>query len=772
MKTPVGPDLLLGLVAILLIGIHAVSVVSCTEARLGSSQGQDCTIVSCDAAQDADAAPDLNLEMPRTDVTAPNTGFGELCERDAECESGYCINVDSEGEGTCTQLCRDDCPDGYSCRLLETAGPDAVRLCIPERPILCTACEGHAECGGFSDLCLTQDNGRFCSTDCSEDRQCASGFLCNPQEVPNDVGGTDTFWQCEPQDGTCPEPGDTNDCGGFAPLDEPLGTECGPCGGGEWVCNGLNDVRCDGPEPTNGCGGCDALEHDLDEVCGTCDSGTWQCADDNSTSCTGDRGEDAENECGGCADLGEEVGTPCGECPDGVWACTDSGGQFCTCTPCDDLCFDAESTRCFDGANQQTCSDYNRDGCLEWGDDLACRTGSCVGTLCEDCDNDCDRSGDTRCATGSRQQFCGSYDADSCPEWGGDTECRSGLCSGSACVVCSDECVDGRTRCLDGTRVQRCGDYDDDTCLEWGGTASCRSGICEADDCVECRDDCSVPSTQCLDGTRQQVCGDYDRDTCSEWGGTTSCASGLCRGDACVICRNECTRDAVQCASGSSIESCDDDHDSDTCLEWGGESSCRSGYCENDACTYCGDGACNGAETPATCSDDCSVRFVAQERLGRRTAGDCDSLDYGWHLSQGSVYWTFGTSCAPPSTSTPWTYSQEYGRWRFEIRKAGRYQIRVKIPPQSWACDFATSKYTTGATYILDRPGSNNLSASLDQRDNIDSEATVFSDVRLGTGEAALYLYDSVSDLSSCCDTCGQSIRVFFDYAVFEWVGL
>jgi len=95
----------------------------------------------------------------------------------------------------------------------------------------------------------------------------------------------------------------------------------------------------------------------------------------------------------------------------------------------------------------------------------------------------------------------------------------------------------------------------------------------------------------------------------------------------------------------------------------------------------------------------------------------------------------------------------------------------VKIPPQDWACDFSTAKYTTGATYILDRPDATNLSASLDQRNNIDSEATVFANVRLEAGEAALYLYDAVSDLSSCCDTCGQSIRVFFDYAVFEWLG-
>jgi hypothetical protein len=123
-----------------------------------------------------------------------------------------------------------------------------------------------------------------------------------------------------------------------------------------------------------------------------------------------------------------------------------------------------------------------------------------------------------------------------------------------------------------------------------------------------------------------------------------------------------------------------------------------------------------------------------------------------------------------PSTSNPSNYSHEYARWTFDIKKTGYYRVKVKIPPTGAACSFSTSKYTTGARYILDRPSDTNQLTSLNQRSSIGQEVTLYNSVKLKGGQMKLYVYDSVTDLSNCCDSCGQSIRVFLDYAKVEWL--
>ena len=164
--------------------------------------------------------------------------------------------------------------------------------------------------------------------------------------------------------------------------------------------------------------------------------------------------------------------------------------------------------------------------------------------------------------------------------------------------------------------------------------------------------------------------------------------------------------------------------------------------------------------------------FLAQERLGQSTSGGCSSTNSGWHPAGGLVYWTFGTSCPLPSIFSPDVYGHEYGRWRFTIRKAGHYQINVKVPPSGSACLFAAANYTTGAQYLLARPGAGAaaINATLNQRANIGLEVPLFANVALNSGEMSLYLYDSMTDLTNCCE-CATSLRTFFDYARVTWVG-
>lgn len=130
-------------------------------------------------------------------------GFGEACVDDSDCVSGYCI--DSDDGRICTRACNDDCPEGYSCRLITTDGPDAVRLCIPESEILCRPCTNDTQCGSFQNFCLDQDNGTFCAIDCSQTRACPDGYGCDPNTFTGEGpdGGDLETWLCEPLNALC-----------------------------------------------------------------------------------------------------------------------------------------------------------------------------------------------------------------------------------------------------------------------------------------------------------------------------------------------------------------------------------------------------------------------------------------------------------------------------------------------------------------------------------------------------------------------------------------
>ena len=71
---------------------------------------------------------------------------------------------------------------------------------------------------------------------------------------------------------------------------------------------------------------------------------------------------------------------------------------------------------------------------------------------------------------------------------------------------------------------------------------------------------------------------------------------------------------------------------------------------------------------------------------------------------------------------------------------------------------------------ILDRPSASNSLYTFNMQANIGQESTLVSTVKLNAGQMKLYVYDSVTDLSNCCDSCGQSTRVFMDYAKVEWL--
>ena len=129
-------------------------LVACSAAETADSaqEGEDVGGLFGDAAPvDTVAAPaDGDSSSSQADASAvpdvgPSThGFGWPCVSDEECHSGYCLQPDDGDTGFCSQLCQQDCPDGYLCQNQPKFGP-VVLLCVPLEKIS-RAMAGSASC--------------------------------------------------------------------------------------------------------------------------------------------------------------------------------------------------------------------------------------------------------------------------------------------------------------------------------------------------------------------------------------------------------------------------------------------------------------------------------------------------------------------------------------------------------------------------------------------------------------------------------------------------
>ena len=182
--------------------------------------------VNMDEPQESDlfANPTLLFDAFISDSTEDfdlNSGeFGSPCEQGSDCNSGYCIELDSGR--VCTELCLQDsdCENGLTCGILTNTGSDVTRLCIPDDPDLCEPCLNDDECDDPEDRCLQIGQSTYCAEDCT-DKECPIGFVC--ETVPGE--GTQSTRQCLPEGGLCAgcmdEDGDGYGVGGDC-----LGIDC------------------------------------------------------------------------------------------------------------------------------------------------------------------------------------------------------------------------------------------------------------------------------------------------------------------------------------------------------------------------------------------------------------------------------------------------------------------------------------------------------------------------------------------------------------------
>ena len=173
----------------------------------GDNQGgEDAAMEIVDSGDLTDSGGDLAGDLDPGDLLPDCDGCGDHCpggfncpcQDNGDCNSGWCV----EGpEGlVCTDLCIEDCPDGWACLGIQGVGPDPVFICIPHFFNMCRPCAGEADCYGqmLPDPSETRcapldDEGSFCLPECS-DGTCPMGYQCE------DLDGTP---RCLPKGGVC-----------------------------------------------------------------------------------------------------------------------------------------------------------------------------------------------------------------------------------------------------------------------------------------------------------------------------------------------------------------------------------------------------------------------------------------------------------------------------------------------------------------------------------------------------------------------------------------
>ncbi len=194
--------------------------------------------------QDVSAEEPDSAGTPDVTPVTPGGGFGEACESNDDCANGYCV------EGApglfCTEVCLDECPEGFRCGAVPQSSGDTLFLCLPNFPELCRPCTQDVECSSDgSSRCLEGDNARFCGGECVTSG-CPQGFSC-------------TDGQCRPDSGAC-------EC---TPkyIEEAATTVCtrsnefGSCAGTRW-CTAEGLSECEAPAPT--AESCNGVDDDCD----------------------------------------------------------------------------------------------------------------------------------------------------------------------------------------------------------------------------------------------------------------------------------------------------------------------------------------------------------------------------------------------------------------------------------------------------------------------------------------------------------------------------
>ncbi len=592
---------------------------------------------------EGDLGSDLSFDargetVPRPEC-APGEGcFLDKCDGNADCLSGWC--VEHMGDGVCTDVCQEECPPGWSCKLLGGGGTDPTYACVSNVSNLCKPCATNADCkspGAQDDVCLDYGpSGSFCGGACASKDDCPWGFSCVEATTVDGMASK----QCVSDAGVCPCSAKSAKLGLWTPCSTE--SEFGVCKG-KRTCTQDGLTECDAPvavsETCNGTD--DDCDGDVDEPVMVGGNLVNLCDDENP--CTVDTCSGAE----GCAHDDLDAG----ECMDGD-ACTvgdhcDKGscvGQFVDCddsNPCtEDSC--SPTGGCEHQNNTAKCDDGNActvaDECVEG----AC-TGYAVNCDCQE-DFDCAAledgnacNGTLRCAKETLPYQCQVDPATvvACEPLAGAV----GQCNVATCDPASGKC--GAVAVTDGIL---CDDGNPCTVTEICQSGQCSGGVavncndgnpCTEDSCAP-GDGCSnVPNTSACEDGNVCTAGDICSDGICKAGNPVSCDDGnVCTADSCVAGKG-CVHEAVAGACSDANECTQGDH-------------CAAGKCVFDSAVTCDDG--NGCTT-----DSCNPASGCAFTLNTAPCNDgnlCTTGDHcqlGMCIAGGTLTCNDGNSCTDDS---------------------------------------------------------------------------------------------------------------------------
>ena len=522
------------------------------------------------------------IDVPSTDIPLlqcdPGEGcFLDKCNDNSQCQSGWC--VEHMGDGVCTQVCQEECPQGWSCKQVGSDGPDVVWVCISNHANLCKPCADSGDCksvGAAEDACVSYgDEGSFCGGACEADDNCPWGFSCLD-------GGDGLSKQCTADAGVCPcakksielalstPCADENDwgiCEGERICSTDGLTECDAATPAEETCNGVDD-DCDGEadEPA-------LVDGDYVNLCNDYND----CTEDK---CSGEEGCTNEIlESGPCED--DDPCTVADHCVDGT--CIGDPVECEDDNPCtDNVC--TETGGCEYPPNTGPCDDENpctlADTCVDGecnGTEVACDCQ--IDADCAELEDDDLCNGTLICDTATIPYQCvvDPQTEVTCPEPDGE----NAFCLQHHCDAATGEC--SFVPHHDGFLCDNA-----DACTF---NSTCVEGSCTGGDEVNCNDgnvctdDSCDPMAGCVFADNAAVCNDGDVCTTQD-----SCFEGVCVGGPAMECDdgNTCTADTCNAQGGCAHElltgpACDDANE---CTE---VDSCQDGLCVGGQAKSCAD---------------------------------------------------------------------------------------------------------------------------------------------------------------------------------------
>jgi MYXO-CTERM domain-containing protein len=378
--------------------------------------------------------------------------LGDFCVEAADCTSGICL--DTETGDVCSMACMGavECPEGYNCEQILVDG-GMLLVCAPTGGCVGT-CAGK-ECG--EDGC-----GNSCGT-------CVEGLECKAGQCKHVAGAT------------CQEAGE---CASSLCIPFQAGTLCStPCSTNSGCPSGWLCVPWMAPETPNICApkssmtaydSCEEIAHCID----TCPEGNLGCiatcyfmGSESPSGLYAEYSSCALEHCDGCpelqpCDLGcamDHCFQPFADCFPGSTSCKVALECFGDCESEDAACTDA----CFDAALpaakmqmfklfscvEPLCGEAPQPGCFSAAASTECKDlfDSCVTSCIEQCDgNTCGNDGcggscgdcgvHEKCEDGQCVVFCA-------PQCDG-RECGNDGCGGS-CGTCVEElvCIDAKGKC-------------------------------------------------------------------------------------------------------------------------------------------------------------------------------------------------------------------------------------------------------------------------------------------------------------------------------------